>query len=65
MGAPFGFGCGVRIEGLFAVYDLAKREVVRVVDTGAIPLPTDPWGYTEDEIAAFLTALAKVRRMLA
>ena len=36
------------IEGLFAVYDLGTREVVRVVDQGAIPLPADPWGYTED-----------------
>src|SRR5690606_12586030 len=40
------------IEGLFAVYDLATKEVVRVIDTGAIPLPTDPWGYTEEEVAA-------------
>lgn len=40
------------IEGLFAVYDIAKKQVVRVVDTGAIPLPADPWGYTEEEIAA-------------
>ena len=40
------------IEGLFAVYDLGTREVVRVVDDGAIPLPADPWGYTEAEVAA-------------
>ena len=41
------------IEGLFAVYDLGKKEVVRVVDNGAaIPLPTDPWGYTEEEVTA-------------
>ena len=40
------------IEGLFAVYDLGTREVVRVVDVGAVPLPQDPWGYTEEEVAA-------------
>ncbi len=40
------------IEGLFAVYDLGTREVVRVIDTGAVPLPSDPWGYTDAEVAA-------------
>jgi primary-amine oxidase len=40
------------IEGLFAVYDTGAHEVVRVVDEGAIPLPADPWGYTEEEVAA-------------
>ncbi|WP_157016565.1 copper amine oxidase [Mesorhizobium xinjiangense] len=40
------------IEGLFAVVDLAGGEVVEVVDTGAVPVPEDPWGYTQDEIAA-------------
>ncbi len=27
------------IEGLFAIYDIGKQEVVEVIDTGAIPLP--------------------------
>ena len=40
------------IEGLFAVVDLNTREALRVVDEGAIPLPQDPWGYTEEEVAA-------------
>lgn len=40
------------IEGLFAVVDLKTREALRVVDEGAIPLPQDPWGYTEEEVAA-------------
>ncbi|TQV77796.1 tyramine oxidase [Denitrobaculum tricleocarpae] len=39
------------IEGLFAVVDLNKGEALRVVDEGAIPLPQDPWGYTEEEVA--------------
>lgn len=39
------------IEGLFAWVELTTGEVLEVVDEGAIPLPRDPWGYTEDEIA--------------
>jgi primary-amine oxidase len=40
------------IEGLFAVIDLNKKEVVRLVDTGVRPVPVDAWGYTDDENAA-------------
>ena len=40
------------IEGLFAVVDLTSNEALRVIDEGAIPLPQDPWGYNEDEVAA-------------
>lgn len=40
------------IEGLFAVYDIAKKEVRGVQDSGVIPIPTDPWGYTQDEVEA-------------
>ncbi len=39
------------IEGLFAIYDIGKQEVVEVIDTGAIPLPQDAWGYTAEEVA--------------
>ncbi|HEV7306996.1 tyramine oxidase [Ensifer sp.] len=39
------------IENLFAVYDIGKKEVVRVVDLGVIDLPKDAWGYTEEEVA--------------
>ena len=39
------------IEGLFAWVELSTGEVIEVVDTGAIPLPEDAWGYTEEEIA--------------
>lgn len=39
------------IEGLFAVVDLGKGEALRVVDEGAVPVPTDAWGYTEAEVA--------------
>lgn len=39
------------IEGLYALYDIGKRQVISVHDTGALPVPTDDWGYTEDEVA--------------
>ncbi|MEO1142037.1 MAG: tyramine oxidase, partial [Pseudomonadota bacterium] len=39
------------IEGLFAVYDLKTSEVIDVEDTGIVPINTDPWGYTEEEVA--------------
>ncbi|MEM7040912.1 MAG: tyramine oxidase, partial [Bacteroidota bacterium] len=39
------------IEGLFALADLGTNEVIRVVDEGAVPSPTDAWGYTEEEVA--------------
>ncbi|RLQ88852.1 tyramine oxidase [Notoacmeibacter ruber] len=39
------------IEGLFAVVDLQKKEVLEVVDEGVVPVPTDPWGYTQEEVA--------------
>ncbi|PDT54185.1 MULTISPECIES: tyramine oxidase [Sinorhizobium] len=40
------------IEGLFAVYDIGKKSVIKVIDSGAVDLPKDNWGYTEDEVAA-------------
>ena len=40
------------IEGLYAVVDIGKSEVIRVVDDeNIIPVPTDPWGYNEEEVA--------------
>lgn len=39
------------IEGLYATFNLSTQEVVDVVDEGAITVPSDPWGYTEEEIA--------------
>lgn len=39
------------IEGLFATYDIGKKAVVRVEDTGIVPVPQDPWDYTEVEVA--------------
>ncbi len=39
------------IEGLFALYDIGKKQVLRVVDTGAVEVPKDSWGYTEEEVA--------------
>lgn len=40
------------VEGLFAVVDLESGTTLRVVDEGPVPVPQDPWGYTEEEIAA-------------
>ena len=34
------------IEGLFAVVDLNAGAVLDVIDTGAVPVPEDAWGYT-------------------
>ena len=48
------------IEGLFAVIDLNRKEVVRVVDTGVRPVPADAWGYTDQENAARDGALRAV-----
>ncbi|SFP23312.1 copper amine oxidase [Tranquillimonas alkanivorans] len=39
------------VEGLFAVVDLNSGEALRIVDEGNVPIPEDPWGYTEEEIA--------------
>lgn len=38
------------IEGLFALVDLRARQVLEVIDTGAVPVPSDGWGYTEAEM---------------
>ena len=48
------------IEGLFAVIDLNKKEVVRVVDTGVRPVPADAWGYTDAENEARAGALRAI-----
>ena len=40
------------VEGLYAVVDLNADEIVRVIDTGPVPIPSDPWGYTEEELEA-------------
>ncbi len=45
------------IEGLFATVDLIGNEVVDVVDTGTVRVPSDPWGYTEEELAERFSGL--------
>ncbi len=40
------------VEGLFATVDLNAQDVLEVVDSGVLPVPEDPWGYTEAEVAA-------------
>ena len=49
------------IEGLFPVVDLKAKKVVDVVDTGVVPVPTDNWGYTQDEVQQRLGALRPLR----
>ncbi len=39
------------VEGLFAVVDIGKNEVLKVIDEDVVPVPSDPWGYTENEVA--------------
>lgn len=51
------------IEGLFAVYDVAKKSVIRVEDSGAIDVPKDNWGYSEEEVAARLPLRPKSNRV--
>lgn len=45
------------IEGLYAVVDLNAREVVKVFDTGALPVPQDGWGYTDQEVETRIGSL--------
>ena len=40
------------IEGLFATLDLKTGKVLDVTDTGTVPVPDQPWGYSEAEVAA-------------
>ena len=39
------------IEGVYAVVDLSTGTALRVIDEGAMPVPEDSWGYTQEEIA--------------
>lgn len=45
------------IEGVYVTVDLIAREAVAVLDTGVVPVPTDPWGYTEAEAGERLGGL--------
>ena len=40
------------IEGLIAVVDLDQREIVRLIDTGAVPIPEGPADLGEDSVGA-------------
>ena len=39
------------VEGLFALFNVSTGEVVEVTDEEVLPVPSDPWGYTEEEVA--------------
>lgn len=38
------------IEGLYVTVDLTARDAVAVLDTGVVPVPEEPWGYTQAEV---------------
>lgn len=38
------------IEGLLAFVDLNTKEVLEVTDSGVVPIPEDPWGFTAAEL---------------
>ena len=40
------------IEGVQAIIDLDERQVIQVIDTGVIPVPTDTHGFDEATVAA-------------
>ncbi len=40
------------IEGLFALVDLESRDVLKVVDLGVVPVPTDTWSLSPSAQAA-------------
>lgn len=53
------------VEGLFAHVDLNAGEVLEVVDTGAVPVPEDDWGYTAPELEARFGGLRPAGRPVA
>ncbi len=55
--APTDNGYGRPIEGLLAFVDMARGEVLEVVDYGVVPLPTDSGAYRADDIAPLRTDL--------
>jgi primary-amine oxidase len=53
VGKPMGSNYWARpIEGLFATVDLKLGKVIDVVDTGAVPVSNEAWGYNEAEVTA-------------
>lgn len=47
---------GRPIEGLIAVVDLNARELVRLIDTGLVPVPTAPVDFDEDSVGSLREA---------
>ena len=50
IGAPNDNGYAHPVEGLRAIVDLNKMEVVRIEDDGVIPLPPEPGNYTPEAV---------------
>ncbi|MEW9668281.1 primary-amine oxidase [Ammoniphilus sp. 3BR4] len=48
--SPLDNGYARPIEGLIAVVDASRKEVIRIEDHGAVPLPPLPGNYTPDEV---------------
>ncbi len=40
------------IEGLQAIIDLDERRIVKLIDTGVVPLPVDSWNFDEASVGA-------------
>jgi primary-amine oxidase len=48
------------VEGLLALVDLNKMELVSITDTGVVPLPPEPGNYTPDSVGQMRTDLKPV-----
>ncbi len=60
IGAPNDNGYAHPVEGLRAIVDLNKMEVVRIEDDGVIPLPPEPGNYTPEAVGKMRTDLKPV-----
>ena len=40
------------VEGLQAIIDLDERRIVKLIDTGVVPLPADSWNFDEASVGA-------------
>jgi primary-amine oxidase len=60
MGSANDNGYAHPIEGVLALVDLNKMEVVRIDDTGVVPIPLEPGNYTAESIGQLRTDLKAI-----
>ena len=60
MSSPNDNGYAHPIEGVLALVDLNKMEVVRIDDTGVVPIPPEPGNYTPEAIGKLRTDLKTI-----